>query len=75
MVNLVHHNSHDALVQLLDPGVPLADLFIPPHIYVKVLAHIPPLMVWWSEIGLLLLHLFNTVHTLQLNDFALNLGT
>lgn len=53
----------------------VVDLFIQPHIYVRKCFPTFQRWVWWSEIGLLLLHLFNTVHILQLDDFALGLGT
>lgn len=57
-------------------GSAVADLFIPPwYLCGDTLAHVPPLMVWLSKVGLLLLHLFNTLYTLQLNDFAQSLGT
>lgn len=35
------------------------------HLCQEMLAHIPPLMVWWSGMGLLMLHLFKTPPILQ----------
>lgn len=39
LMNLVHHNSPAASVQLADPDTTAVNLFIQPHIYVKKCLH------------------------------------
>lgn len=71
----MHPSSCQTPVMVETFSATIVDLFIQPHISVRKCFPTLHQWVWWSEIGLLLLHLFNTVHTLQLDDFALSLGT
>lgn len=79
MMNWIHHGSWSLSSACQTPEKMLCRSFwlIYPasHLWEEKLTLVPSHWAWWSETGRLLLHLFITVHTLQLSDFTLSSKT